>query len=52
MRKFKILLAAAMLPLASCTGLGEGADVGIYQLVRVKPTNVGNGSVTVLPPRP
>ena len=52
MGKFKVLLAAATLPLAACTGLGEGADVGIYQLVRVKPTNVGNGSVTVLPPRP
>lgn len=52
MRQFKLLFAAAMLPLAACTGLGEGADFGIYQLVRVKPTNVGNGSVTVLPPRP
>ena len=52
MRKFKLLIAAATLPLTGCTGLGEGADIGIYQLVRVKPTNVGNGSVTVSPPRP
>lgn len=52
MRKFKLLIAAATLPLIGCTGLGEGADIGIYQLVRVKPTNVGNGSVTVSPPRP
>ncbi|NUT00406.1 MAG: hypothetical protein HOP96_05475 [Sphingomonas sp.] len=52
MPKAKLILALAMLPLAACSTLGEGADVGIYQLVRVKPTNVGNGSVTVLPPRP
>jgi hypothetical protein len=52
MRKSKFILAAALLPLASCSTMGEGTDLGIYQLVRVKPTNVGNGSVTVLPPRP
>ena len=52
MRKFKLVLAAAMLPLAACSTLGEGTDIGLYTLVRSKPTNVGNGSVTVVPPRP
>ena len=52
MRKFKLVFAAAMLPLAACSTLGEGADIGLYTLVRSKPTNVGNGSVTVVPPRP
>ena len=52
MRKSKLILAAALLPLAACSSVGEGTDFGIYSLVRVKQTNVGNGSVTVLPPRP
>ena len=52
MRKFKLVFAAAMLPLAACSTLGEGTDIGLYTLVRSKPTNVGNGSVTVVPPRP
>ena len=52
MRKFKLVLAAAMLPLAACSTLGEGTDIGLYTLVRSKPTNVGNGSLTVMPPRP
>ena len=52
MRKFKIVFAAAMLPLAACSTIGEGTDLGLYTLVRSKPTNVGNGSMTVIPPRP
>ena len=52
MRKMKIILAAAMLPLAACSTVGEGADFGAYTLVRVKPTHVGSGAMTVLPPRP
>jgi hypothetical protein len=52
MRKFKLVFAAAMLPLAACSTVGEGTDIGLYTLVRSKPTNVGNGSVTVVPPRP
>ncbi|WP_426693397.1 hypothetical protein ACMC5O_001116 [Sphingomonas sediminicola] len=52
MRKFKLVFAAAMLPLAACSTVGEGTDFGLYTLVRSKPTNVGNGSVTVVPPRP
>jgi hypothetical protein len=52
MRKASLLLAVAMLPLTACSTLGEGTDFGVYQLVRTKPTNVGNGSMTVIPPRP
>ena len=54
MRLYKLALAtaAASLPLAACSSVGEGTDIGIYSLVRAKPTNVGNGSLTVLPPRP
>ena len=52
MRKIRLVFTAAMLPLAACTTMGEGVDLGAYTLVRAKPTNVGNGSVTVLPPRP
>ena len=52
MRKMKLVVAAALLPLAACSTIGEGTDFGVYQLVRTKPTNVGNGSMTVIPPRP
>ena len=52
MRTLKLALAAAVLSLAACSSLGEGSDLGVYSLVRVKPTNVGNGSVIVEPPRP
>ena len=52
MRRYKLAFAGAVLPLAACSSLGEGSDLGVYSLVRVKPTNVGNGSVTVDPPRP
>jgi len=48
----KIILAASMLPLAACSSIGEGTDLGAYSLVRVKETKVGNGSMAVLPPRP
>jgi hypothetical protein len=45
------LLAAAM-PLAACSTLG-GSDYGIsdYTLVRVHRVNVGDGSLSVVPPR-
>ena len=52
MRKPKWIFAAAMLPMTACSSVGEGTDLGAYSLVRVKPTNVGNGGMTVLPPRP
>lgn len=53
MRKFKLIAAALVLPLAACSTMGAGdIDRGVYQLVRVKTVNVGNGSVAVTPPRP
>ena len=52
MRKYKLALAAAVLPLTACSTVGEGSDLGVYSLVRVKPTKVGNGSIVVDPPRP
>lgn len=52
MRKMKMAFALAVLPLAACSTLGDSTDLGVYSLVRVKPTNVGNGSLTVMPPRP
>lgn len=52
MRKFKLVAAAAALPLAACSTMGGTIDRGVYQLVRVGNVNVGNGSVSVTPPRP
>ena len=54
MRKHKLIAAALIASsLTGCSGaLGEGTDIGIYRLVRVRPTSVGNGSVVVTPPRP
>jgi hypothetical protein len=54
MRKAYVIAAAALgTALTGCTsGLGEGTDLGVYQLVRARPTSVGNGSLVVTPPRP
>jgi len=52
LRKLVIAFALASVSLAGCSSVGEGADIGIYTLVRAKPTKVGNGSVEVVPPRP
>lgn len=52
MHNFKIAAVLAMLPLASCGSVGASPDMGVYQLVRAKPTNVGNGGMEVTPPRP
>jgi hypothetical protein len=52
MRKFILAIALASVPLAGCSAVGEGTDLGVYSLVRTKPTRVGNGSLEVLPPRP
>ena len=52
MRIFKLALVAATLPLAACSSVGGTPDLGIYQLVRAKPTKVGNGGLEVTPPRP
>lgn len=49
----KLALVALALPLGACTTLG-GSEYGIsdYALVRVKRVEVGNGSMSVAPPRP
>jgi hypothetical protein len=52
MRRVKLALAFAALPLAACSSMGGDADLGVYSLVRSKPTRVGNGSMIVTPPRP
>jgi len=50
---FKLISLAAILPLAACSSLG-GDSYGIsdYTLVRVHRVSVGDGSLTVVPPRP
>lgn len=52
MRKALILLASAAVALSGCTSLGGTPDMGIYRLVKARPTSVGNGSMIVTPPRP
>jgi hypothetical protein len=48
----KLFLLAAAVPLAACSSLG-GGDYGIsdYALVRVHRVNVGDGGMSVVPPR-
>jgi hypothetical protein len=52
MRKSKLILAALVLPLAACSAVGDGTDLGIYSYVPAREVSVGNGSVRVTPPRP
>ncbi len=53
MRKLKLAIAGLALPMAACSSTGVGEiDRGVYQLVRVRPTSVGNGAMVVTPPRP
>ena len=52
MRNFKPFAAALILPLAACSSVGGDIDRGVYQLVRVGTDHVGNGSLSVTPPRP
>jgi hypothetical protein len=48
-----VLAAAAALALSACTGLGAGEyGYSSYALVQVRQVNVGDGSLTVTPPRP
>ena len=51
MRKFRLLFVAA-LTLTGCGSVGGSPDLGVYQLVRARPTNVGNGGMEVTPTRP
>ena len=52
-RKTILVLAAAALPLAACSTVGgDGYGYGGYSLVRAQQSrNVGDGSMTVTPPR-
>ena len=53
MRKSLLIAAAALVPLAGCTGgVGEVANLGLYSYVPARSVSVGNGSVAVTPPRP
>jgi hypothetical protein len=49
----KSILLAAILPLAACSSLGGGEYGGFsdYTLIRVHRVNVGDGSLSVVPPR-
>lgn len=46
-----ILIAAAFGVLSACTGIGGYGYGDYYSLVRTKETRVGDGSMTVVPPR-
>jgi hypothetical protein len=51
-RKTMMILTAAALPLTACSTVGgDGYGYGGYSLVRAQPRNVGDGSMTVTPPR-
>jgi hypothetical protein len=52
-RHSKIAIAAAAAGLSACSSLG-GGETGFsnYSLVRVRRVNVGDGSLSVAPPRP
>ena len=52
MRLSRISLLAAALPLAACSSLGSESGFSDYTLVRVHRTNVGDGGMTVVAPRP
>lgn len=52
-RHSKIALLAAALTLPACSSLGgEGFGYSDYSLVRAERVNVGDGSLSVAPPRP
>ena len=50
---FKWILVATAVPLAACSSLGGGGyGLSDYNLVRVHRVNVGDGGLSVVPPRP
>ncbi|HEX6071492.1 MAG TPA: hypothetical protein VFY95_00585 [Sphingomicrobium sp.] len=51
-RLLRPALIAAALALSACTTLGEGYGYGSYAPVSVRRVNVGDGSLSVVPPRP
>ena len=52
MRGMKCAAAAMLLSVSACSSMAGDVDRGVYRLVPVKTTSVGNGSVVVTPPRP
>ena len=51
--RMRLAIAAAALSLSACSSVGgEGFGSNYYNLVRVRSVNVGDGSLTVTPPRP
>lgn len=52
MRKYRLAILTVLIPLTACSTVGGSADLGVYQLVRARPTKVGNGALEVTPPRP
>ena len=53
MYKTRLIAAALILPLAACNSMMMGEiDRGVYSLITVRSHNVGNGAITVTPPRP
>ena len=48
----KPLVAATALALSACTGLGGESGFSSYRPVEVRRVNVGNGTLSVVPPRP
>lgn len=50
--KRAILALAAFTGLSACTGIGGYGYGDYYSLVRARETRVGDGSMTVVPPRP
>lgn len=52
-RSSKIIVAAAALGLTACTGVGGGGyGISAYSAANVKRLEVGNGKMSVVPPRP
>jgi hypothetical protein len=53
MRRIVAIAAALAVSLGGCAGgIADSVDLGVCSLVRVRSHNVGNGSMTVTPPRP
>lgn len=53
MKRIALLMLACSGALTGCSSLGSGENgFSSYALVRVKRVNVGDGSMTVMPPRP
>jgi hypothetical protein len=53
MKRIALALVASAVALSGCSSLGSGeSGFSDYALVRVRRVSVGDGSMTVLPPKP